>query len=666
MNEGTVSARLEPTRWARRSAADLRSNHMVRNSMWLLMNTGLQAVLGFVFWILAAHVFTTTAVGRATSLLSATTLIGYVALLGLNITMIRYLPSSGQRDTMITSGVLLVGSLGGLLALAYAVAAPAFASAAALLEHHALFVLVFVLMGVAAAINLVTDAVFIAFRRAKVNALVDGGIGGVTKLILIPVAAGSGAFGLYFASVGGFAAAAIASLILIWTLLGVRPRLRGTFAVMRPLLRFSGANYLGGVFTLAPALVVPLIVLARLGASAAAYYYVAFQLANLVFAGGYAVTQTFLAEGGHGEEELKILTRRAARVLAVLTVPACLVVAIGAPVLLGLFGPAYSRHGTDVLILLALAAIPVAALNWLVTILRLLKQLMGVAVSNGVYAVAICGLTWVLAPRGLSYVGVAWLGGALVGVIVAAVAVAFGSGVDSRHHDDPSRVASPAAHRRSRSGRGPGAPSGRRTQADRSERMPLRSTSGYVHPMAGAATDVDTVDGVAPPGLQDIELPATGEPGTGEPATRARRRRWPVVVAVAVVAIGLSLATPAGRHQWALSLIRQPTPYTVLSFENAARLPASLPEGAHLGLSFAVTNHEGRDIRYRYVVSSAAIGQDPAILKSGIIDVPSGIRQTKTVSVVPECERSPCVVEVSLPGSSESIDVQVALHHASG
>ena len=43
-----------------------------------------------------------------------------------------------------------------------------------------------------------------------------------------------------------------------------------------------------------------------------------------------------------------------------LTVPACLVVIVGAPALLELFGASYSSHGTGFLILMALAAIPVA------------------------------------------------------------------------------------------------------------------------------------------------------------------------------------------------------------------------------------------------------------------------------------------------------------------
>ncbi len=661
---------------------------MVRNSMWLLLNTGLQAGLGFVFWILAAHVFTTPAVGRATSLLSATTLIAYVALLGIGTTLIRYLPTSDHRNTLITAGLLLVGSFSALLALGYALAAPAFASSIAFLAHRTLFVVGFVFMGTATAINLVTDAVFIAFRRAGVNALVDGGIGGVTRLLLIPVAAGSGAYGLYCASVGGFAAAAIASIILIWTQLHVRPRLGGAVAVMRPLLRFSGANYLGGVFTLAPAFVVPLIVLARLGASAAAYYYVAFQLANLVFAAGYAVSQSFLAEGAHGEEELRILTRRAARILAVLTLPACLVVAVGAPMLLDLFGPSYSRHGTDVLVLMALAAIPVAALNWLVTILRLVRQLVAVAVSNGVYAVVICGLTWALAPHGLSLVGVAWLVGSLVGAAVAAFAVAFGSGAKPWRHDGPRGHPHPTPHRRPRVSRrarhrrdgnsprwsaaAPGWPGWVGTNGDHRARLFLPLPSGYRQAMPDRPGEPDTITtldqrriGVPEVDVPGTDVPEVGVPEVGVPAKGTRRRRWPLVAAAAVILAGISLATPAGRHQWALSLIRQPTPYTVLSFENAGSLPTTVPSGGSLDLAFAVTNHEGRDLSYRYLVTSASSGQVPVVLRRGILVVPVGVRRTESVSVVPTCEDSPCRVQVSLPGPAESIDVQVQLHEPS-
>jgi O-antigen/teichoic acid export membrane protein len=412
---------------AQRAAERLRQNHLVRNSMFLLLSSALQAGLGFVFWILSARLFSVGEVGRATSLISATTLIAFVGLLGLNTTLTRHLPTSPDRDTMATVAILLVAVCAGLLALGYAFAVPTVAPKLAFLTSKPLFVVGFVVLSAAAAVNLVTDAIFIAARRAGNNALVDGGVGGVSKVAFVMALSGTGAYGLFSASAGGFAAAAIARLVLIGTQLHYRPRLKGALAVMRPLLRFSATNYLGNVFNLLPTLVVPLVVFVRLGPSDAAFYFVAFQVANLLYAGAYAVEQNFLAEGAHGEERLTVLMLRAAKVLAVLSVPACIAVAVAAPWLLLLFGHSYASHGAEALRLMAIAAIPVAAQNWLVTVLRLAGQLVALTVCNAVYAAAICGLVWVLAPRGLAMVGEAWFVGAMAGVLTGGVLVYFGA-----------------------------------------------------------------------------------------------------------------------------------------------------------------------------------------------------------------------------------------------
>jgi O-antigen/teichoic acid export membrane protein len=195
---------------------------------------------------------------------------------------------------------------------------------------------------------------------------------------------------------------------------------------MRPLLRFSGANYLGNVFNLLPILVMTLIVLDRLGTSAAAYYYMAFQIANLLYAGVYAVEENFLAEGAHDEENLTHLMWRAAKLLAMMALPAALAGAVLAHYIMLVFGHAYAVHGSGALELMALAAIPIAAQNWLITVLRLTGQLLAITLSNVVYAVAICGLAWFLAPHGLTMVGGAWLFGSSAGVVVAAIAVLLG------------------------------------------------------------------------------------------------------------------------------------------------------------------------------------------------------------------------------------------------
>jgi O-antigen/teichoic acid export membrane protein len=423
--EGTVTIPA-PAGLVRRSRANLRENHMVRNSMYSLLSTGIQAALGFAFWIIAARIFSTPDVGRATSLISATAFIGNIALFGLNSTLMRYLATTRHRDLLVTVSVVVVGVGGTIMALAYVIALPLIAPHLRFMDARIVFAIAFIVLTGATTVNKLTDYIFIASRRTGVNAFVDGGIGGMVRLLLLPVLAFSGTIGLYCASGIGSLLVAAVSIVMIGTHLHCRPRFKGAVKELMPLFKFSGANYLGNIFNLAPILVVTLIVLDRLGTSAAAYYYMAFQIANLLYSGAYAVEENFLAEGAHDEEQLTHLMWRAAKLLAMMAIPAAIGGALLAHWIMLVFGNAYSIHGSGALEIMALGAIPIAAQNWLITVLRLTGQLMAITISNLVYAVGICGGAWFLAPHGLTMIGAAWVFGSSAGVLAATVAVLMG------------------------------------------------------------------------------------------------------------------------------------------------------------------------------------------------------------------------------------------------
>ena len=400
----------------------LLTDHLVRNSLYLILSSGIQAALGLAFWAITARLFSTADVGIASSLISATTVIAFLALLGLNSTLVRHLPTTPDRDSLITAGLLLVAGCGAGLGLLYVLLTPVLAPRLAFIQHRPVLAVGFMLLTAAAAVNLITDSVFVSTRKTGYSALTDGAVGGVTKVVSVVILTGTGAYGLFCASTGGFAAAALASLVLITTALHWRPSLRNPLRTLKPLLRFSGANYVGNVLNLLPTLAVPLIVLDRLGATAAAYYFVAFQVATLLHSTAYAVEQTFLAEGSRTDVDWRELLRRSRRVLMALCLPACLVLIAAAHWIMLAFGTRYSQHGTFSLILLGAAAIPIAANNWLWTVLRLSGRLRALVLSNCTYAIGICGLAWLLAPHGLSALTAAWPIGALFGVPVAAVA----------------------------------------------------------------------------------------------------------------------------------------------------------------------------------------------------------------------------------------------------
>jgi O-antigen/teichoic acid export membrane protein len=413
--------------------ARLRADHMVRNALYLIVSSGLQAGLGFVFWAAMTRLFSTEDVGKASSLISATTVIAYLALLGLNSTLVRYLPTAEDRGALITASFLLVAGCGALIGLVYVAATPVIAPKLSFIDHSPALAAGFAFMCAGAAVNLVTDSVFIASRRAGLCAVTDGGIGGTAKIASGLLLAGTGAYGLFCASTVGFASSALASMILITVVLRWRPALTNPFRTLRPLLHFSAANYGANILNLLPVLIVPLIILDRLGARAAAYYFVAYQIASLLYAGAYAVGQSLLAEGSHAGADRRNLYRRSRRVLLSCYLPAVFaLMAISRWVLL-IFGPRYSQHGTATLILLSAAAIPIAACNWTWTVLRLSGRLTAIVVSSAIYAVCICGTAWLLAPRGLTALAAAWPIGALLAATAAVIATAISRTGQARH-----------------------------------------------------------------------------------------------------------------------------------------------------------------------------------------------------------------------------------------
>jgi hypothetical protein len=139
--------------------------------------------------------------------------------------------------------------------------------------------------------------------------------------------------------------------------------------------------------------------------------------------------------------------------------------------------------------------------------------------------------------------------------------------------------------------------------------------------------------------------------------------RWllPAVAAVVVVAVGASLLFPAGRHQWALSIFRQPTRYTALYFTNASTLPAMYTNDQKIHVQFGVRNDEGRAVDYEYkLTSSDGIYSDT--LRQSEQVVAAGATWKVALWVKPRCLLTPCHLQVALPGHPETIDLLITLN----
>ena len=419
MTVGTPGPGSALRKWAaapRRLARDA----LLRNSFFLALNAGTVAAVGFVFWLVNSHLFTVGQIGTATTLLSGASIISIFSLVGFNSTFVRFLPVSRRRDEEVNTGLLIVFVAALIGAALYELLIPEIAPRLELVRASFGFAAGFIVLTAFWGVNLVTDSVFIAFRKAQYNVLVDGLIQGAVKLALPVLLVGLGAYAMFLASGLAAAAAVVASIVFMMRTLGYRPRLSVSLDVLKRTWDYSAANYAANLLLLCPAALIPLVILDLRGAPQAGIFFMAFQVANLLFQLGYAVSASFFAEGSHEGSDLPLLVRRTVRLIVLVCVPCSVFVALTAHWILLVFGHAYSANGASTLAILALSA-PLVALCWAaMTVLRITKQLAAVVVVSAVYAVVIVALALLGVRQGLQWVAVAWLVGNTAGGLLAA------------------------------------------------------------------------------------------------------------------------------------------------------------------------------------------------------------------------------------------------------
>ncbi|MDT3395199.1 lipopolysaccharide biosynthesis protein [Streptomyces sp. B1866] len=403
--------------------AGLRGDPLLLNSFFLMLTTASGAAAGFVFWIIVAHLFPAAAVGRASSLLSCVALLSYFSLFGLSSTLVRQLPTSRRRAEEVSTALMTVTVCTVVISGGFVALVPWLAPQLGFVHATPLHVVGFVVLAAGAALNLLTDSVFVAFRATKTNLLINGGLMSAAKLALPAALVGAGPFGIFLASGVASVVAAAASVAAIRRRLRVRVRPRFSWQVLRDSLAYTLTSYVSSCLNLLPQIVLPIVVLQRRGPEHAATYFVAFQIANLINSASYAIGEALFAEGSHERSSLAGLARRSgAAMLAVMVPVAGLVVLLARPIL-GLFGGDYAADGTRTLVVFAVSSLAVAFNTWVSFLLKVTRQLLPAIASNVVLVAVILGLALVRLDSGLHWAAIAWGLGNLASGLVAAFAL---------------------------------------------------------------------------------------------------------------------------------------------------------------------------------------------------------------------------------------------------
>jgi len=408
------------------------SDSLVRNSGYQMATQASNGLLGYAFWILAARLSGTDAVGFATALLSVMTLVAFAANLGLSWSLMHNLPGLRGRDewsVTVTTGLSAAGGAGILVAAAVLVVLPRASARFGALGHEPWLALLFVLGGSLSTVVSVADAVFSADRSSHQMLIRNLGWN-IAKMALVcaPLAIGARLTGTGI--VGSWVLALLASAcgVLLVQLRRIGHRYgdlrRGAGAALGRLRSSLGAQYVSQLAAAIPQFALPAIVVARLGSTQNAYFYVTWSLGAACFLISPSVAVALFAEGMHRPGETAPALKRSVAIIAGLLLPVMVLLAVGGRDVVGLFGPGYADHTGLLLRLLILSAVPDAVTNVYLVLLRLRGRVRAAATLNAGMALLAIGGAWVLLPPlGVSGAGWAWLGAQSAGAVGVLVAV---------------------------------------------------------------------------------------------------------------------------------------------------------------------------------------------------------------------------------------------------
>lgn len=383
-------------------------NTFVMNALYLMLSTFIVAALGFVFWVVVTRSYPSSTVGLSATLLSVSGLLSMLSLGGFDTTLVRFLPKSERPGDHISSGIMVVALMSGILSIGFVLSLPFTSPELAFVLHNPWYFGGFVFFTVVTSLNVLTNAVFLAGKRVR-NVFVINLLFSLLKVAL-PFLVTTGNTMTIFAMVG------ISQLFgLALSLIVMKARFGYVFSpkihldILRVTRKYSFSVYASSILNLLPPTLLPLIVVQHLGSANAAYYYIVFTIASALYTIAYASMQSAFAEGSHEETAMKAHIIKAAKLVGVLLVPAALATFGLSDFILGIFGAEYAAGGSTLLKLFALSAVAIAVSSAMGTIFKITHNLRGVVTMNIMYAVVILVLSYLLVPRvGLIGVGWAW------------------------------------------------------------------------------------------------------------------------------------------------------------------------------------------------------------------------------------------------------------------
>ena len=395
------------------------------NAVYLIASTAIMALFGFFFWIVVARFYTETDVGFGSAIISAINLLALISLVGLNFSIIRVLPQAEKPQELINTCFTLGSLISLVIAVVFIASLDFWSPALSFIKANAIFPSAFIVFTLLATLFYLIEYTFIAKRSASF-VLFKNTILSILKIPL-PIL-----FVLFLHSFGIVASWGIAlGIAVAVSLFLFLPKVQNTYKLVptlklnliKEMWQYSGGNYLADLLTIAPTMVLPIMVVNLLGPMQSAYFYIGSMIAGLLHTIPLGVSQSLFAEGSHFEGKLRENAIKSFKFTFLLLVPAVILLILIGKWLLLVFGQSYSANALKLLWILSISSLPLGINHIYSSILRVTGRLKELIAIWGFIAITVLGTSYLIMPAtGIVGIGYAWLGANTAAAIYVIIA----------------------------------------------------------------------------------------------------------------------------------------------------------------------------------------------------------------------------------------------------
>jgi O-antigen/teichoic acid export membrane protein len=366
------------------------------------MNRVLVVLTGFVFWMVATHLYSDNDVGLAVAFVSSSQLIGSFALFGFDTSIIRFFKSY-DRSNIFNTSFILVTVFSIILGVVFIAGVKYFSPDLSILQQPA-YAAIFLLFTMALSVAAVTAQAFIAMRDAKYSFIQN-----VLLTLRIPLLLPMlflGSLGILSAT---FIAYLVAYLIVFYFLarfISFRPEIDIGF--LRLSYKFSFANYISNMLYSTTFSIIPIMVLNVAGSASSAMYYMGYTVGAFTMQIPLALSISLFVEGIYGES-----LRKSVKKIGVLTIGALLATIVFfnffGRLVLSLFGKNYVG-AFDLLMLISVSSVLYAVYVIFTILLNMKMRVNYIIVLNVFLFILVDALSYFFLTRyGITGIGYAFI-----------------------------------------------------------------------------------------------------------------------------------------------------------------------------------------------------------------------------------------------------------------